>query len=105
MEASEKLVISCPNEIIEMIKRINDEGVTVLLVEQNVTQTLKMCHRAYALENDLEWIDDPSNQDTGLDRNFLRHCIVPELRGRWPGLSARSLSRWSGRSEDCSSPE
>ena len=44
--------------------------------------------RAYALENDLEWIDDPSNQDTGLDRNFLRHCIVPELRGRWPGLSA-----------------
>ena len=43
---------------------------------------------AYALENDLEWIDDPSNQDTGLDRNFLRHCVVPELRERWPGLSA-----------------
>ncbi len=42
---------------------------------------------AYALENDLEWIDDPSNQDTGLDRNFLRHRIVPELRQRWPGLS------------------
>jgi len=38
-------------DIFSMIKRINDEGVTVLLVEQNVTQTLKMCHRAYALEN------------------------------------------------------
>jgi branched-chain amino acid transport system ATP-binding protein len=38
-------------EIFDMIKRINREGVTVLLVEQNVRQTLKMCHRAYVLEN------------------------------------------------------
>ena len=38
-------------EIFDMVKRINQEGVTVLLVEQNVRQTLAMCHRAYALEN------------------------------------------------------
>lgn len=38
-------------DIFDMVKRINEEGVTVLLVEQNVRQTLKMCHRAYALEN------------------------------------------------------
>ncbi|MCD4717822.1 MAG: ABC transporter ATP-binding protein [Desulfobacterales bacterium] len=39
-------------DIFSMIRRINEEeGVTILLVEQNVTQTLKMCHRAYALEN------------------------------------------------------
>jgi len=38
-------------EIFSMVKRINEEGVTVLLVEQNVTQTLAMCDRAYALEN------------------------------------------------------
>jgi len=38
-------------EIFEMIRRINDEGVTILLVEQNVTQTLTMCNRAYVLEN------------------------------------------------------
>jgi branched-chain amino acid transport system ATP-binding protein len=38
-------------DIFNMIKRINDEGVTVLLVEQNVRQTLKMCDRAYVLEN------------------------------------------------------
>lgn len=38
-------------EILSMIGRVNEEGVTVLLVEQNVTQTLRMCHRAYALEN------------------------------------------------------
>ena len=38
-------------EIFNMIKRINKEGVTVLLVEQNVRQTLRMCDRAYVLEN------------------------------------------------------
>jgi branched-chain amino acid transport system ATP-binding protein len=38
-------------QIFDMIKKINGEGVTVLLVEQNVRQTLAMCHRAYVLEN------------------------------------------------------
>jgi len=39
------------NEIFNIIKRIHNEGVTVLLVEQNVTRTLAMCDRAYLLEN------------------------------------------------------
>jgi len=34
-----------------MVKRVNQEGVTALLVEQNVRQTLAMCNRAYVLEN------------------------------------------------------
>ena len=38
-------------EIFHMVKRVNEEGVTVLLVEQNVKQTLAMCNRAYVLEN------------------------------------------------------
>jgi branched-chain amino acid transport system ATP-binding protein len=38
-------------EIFHMVKRVNQEGVTALLVEQNVKQTLAMCNRAYALEN------------------------------------------------------
>lgn len=38
-------------DIFGMIRRIKDEGVTILLVEQNVTQTLAMCDRAYVLEN------------------------------------------------------
>ena len=39
-------------EIFSMVRRINEEeGVTILLVEQNVRQTLAMCNRAYALEN------------------------------------------------------
>jgi branched-chain amino acid transport system ATP-binding protein len=38
-------------EILNMVRRVNKEGVTVLLVEQNVKQTLAMCNRAYVLEN------------------------------------------------------
>ena len=49
----------------------------------------------YARGHRLTWIDDPSNADTTLDRNFLRHRVLPLLRERWPqaddGL-ARSAS-------------
>jgi ABC-type branched-subunit amino acid transport system ATPase component len=38
-------------DIFNMVKRINKVGVTVFLVEQNVKQTLGMCHRAHVLEN------------------------------------------------------
>ena len=38
-------------DIFDLIKKINNEGMTILLVEQNVTQTLAMCDRAYVLEN------------------------------------------------------
>jgi branched-chain amino acid transport system ATP-binding protein len=36
--------------IFEIIQEINRQGVTVLLVEQNVFQSLKIAHRAYVLE-------------------------------------------------------
>jgi branched-chain amino acid transport system ATP-binding protein len=36
---------------LEIITQINKEGVTVLLVEQNVRHSLVICHRAYVLEN------------------------------------------------------
>jgi branched-chain amino acid transport system ATP-binding protein len=38
-------------EIMELIKRIRNEGMTVLLVEQNVRQSLKLADRAYVIEN------------------------------------------------------
>jgi len=38
-------------EMFEIIQTINREGITVLLVEQNVQQSLKLAHRAYVLEN------------------------------------------------------
>ena len=43
---------------------------------------------AYARLHGLAWIDDPSNDDLRLDRNFLRHQVLPLLRTRWPGADA-----------------
>jgi branched-chain amino acid transport system ATP-binding protein len=36
--------------IFETIKRMNDQGVTIFLVEQNARQALELAHRAYILE-------------------------------------------------------
>jgi branched-chain amino acid transport system ATP-binding protein len=38
-------------EIFKIIERIKEKGVTILLVEQNVTHSLAICDRAYVLEN------------------------------------------------------
>lgn len=38
------------NNIMNIIKRINDEGTTILLVEQNAKAALKLAHRGYVLE-------------------------------------------------------
>ena len=43
---------------------------------------------AYAREHGLRWIEDPGNVDTGFDRNFLRHRVMPLLRERWPQADA-----------------
>jgi len=38
-------------QIFEIIRRINRDGTTVFLVEQNANQALKLAHRGYVLEN------------------------------------------------------
>ncbi len=35
----------------KILEKVNQEGVTVLLVEQNVVRALKMAHRAFVIEN------------------------------------------------------
>jgi len=43
---------------------------------------------AHANAHGLRWIEDPSNEDTAHDRNFLRHRVLPLLRERWPEADA-----------------
>ena len=40
----------------------------------------------YAKENNLQWVDDPSNVDTAFDRNFIRAEVLPLLENRWPEI-------------------
>lgn len=48
----------------------------------------------FANENTLQWIDDPSNQDQNIARNYLRHTIMPALKSKWPETTSM-LSRSS----------
>ncbi len=48
--------------------------------------------RRYAVSNGLQWIEDASNTDLDLDRNFIRHQVVPLLQARWPA-AGRTLAR------------
>lgn len=47
--------------------------------------------KEYLLDNNIEWIDDPSNLHLNHDRNFIRHQIIPLLEQRWPEVSKRLL--------------
>ena len=42
----------------------------------------------FARQEQLNWIEDPSNQSSDFDRNYLRHNVVPALKQRWPGITA-----------------
>ena len=47
---------------------------------------------AYAHENGLSWIEDPSNTQTDFSRTYLRHEVFPVLTRRWPRAAA-SMAR------------
>ena len=54
--------------------------------------------RAYVEAHGLAFIEDPSNADIHLARNYLRHEILPRLQGHWPQaadsiLHSAALSR------------
>ncbi len=51
--------------------------------------------RDYAESVGLDWIEDPGNQNQGLDRNFLRHRVLPLLAERWPACTA-TIARSAG---------
>jgi branched-chain amino acid transport system ATP-binding protein len=61
-------------ELFALIQRINRQGIALLLVEQNVVQSLEVAHRAYILENGSVVLDGASNHlrnDPNLKRAYL----------------------------------
>jgi tRNA(Ile)-lysidine synthase len=63
-----------------------------------LARPLLACSRAeleeYAAHHGLAHIEDPSNSDTALDRNFLRQRVLPLIATRWPAYR-QSVSRAS----------
>lgn len=63
-------------QMFELIGRINQEGLPILLMEQNAVQTLAIAHRAYIIENGVVAMQGKA-QDLSRD---------PELRKNYLGL-------------------
>jgi len=63
-------------QMFELIVRINQEGLPILLMEQNAVQTLAIAHRAYIIENGVVAMQGKA-QDLSRD---------PELRKNYLGL-------------------
>jgi branched-chain amino acid transport system ATP-binding protein len=60
--------------IFENLRRINQERVTILLVEQNVLRALRLAHRGYVLENGAIALSGPSAAllaDEGVRQAYL----------------------------------
>lgn len=51
--------------------------------------------RDYAEQHGLKWIEDESNQDTDIDRNYIRNHVIPCLQERWPS-AINIVSRSAG---------
>jgi tRNA(Ile)-lysidine synthase len=41
----------------------------------------------WAREQQLTWIDDPTNFSASMDRNYVRHRVAPTLAERWPSAA------------------
>jgi tRNA(Ile)-lysidine synthase len=54
---------------------------------------------ASAAALDIKWIDDESNADTRIKRNYLRHEVAPRLAAAFPGFPA-TLARAAGHQAD-----
>ena len=42
----------------------------------------------WAREAGLSWVEDDTNADESLDRNYLRRQVLPLIRGRWKGVGS-----------------
>ena len=52
-------------EVMQVIRRVSETGLPILLVEQNVMQVLKISDRTYVLENGRQVLDGPSRELLG----------------------------------------
>ena len=73
-EPSLGLAPKLAQDIFATVRNINTQGVTVLLVEQNVKQALRLAHRAYVLENGKLILEGKSSdlaQDEHIHKAYL----------------------------------
>lgn len=57
----------------------------------------------YADDNDVEWVEDPSNATLDYRRNRLRHQVLPLLAMTWPSVEKKlaQTAQWMQEGQSC----
>ncbi|WP_019217549.1 tRNA lysidine(34) synthetase TilS [Legionella tunisiensis] len=89
--------------LLQLFRGAGIEGLSAMVVEKAFMQGnllrpflhySRQTLENYARLNQLQWIDDESNQDISFSRNYIRHQVLPLLSARWPGI-INNLARTS----------
>lgn len=77
----------CETMIFRMTKGTGLSGLFPFdIATKPLWQISKSQIEAYAQENNLKWVEDPSNENLDLERNLIRKKIMPHLRKITPNL-------------------
>ena len=55
-------MVPCLEQIFRIVRSINEQGTTILLVEQNAHAALSIAHRAYVLETGTVVLEGPATE-------------------------------------------
>lgn len=82
--------------LINLIRGTGINGITgIPAVQQKIRRPLLSCSKesivAYAQQNKLKYRHDSSNDEIKYKRNFLRHTVIPALKGLNPSLEKTFL--------------
>ena len=79
-------------DAIEFAKKVVKLGAGELL--RPLLEVPRDALEAHAARHGLDFIHDPSNDDSAMDRNFLRRQVLPLVASRWPAYR-RTVARAS----------
>ena len=89
-EPSLGLAPAVVQDVLKTIRDLNREGLTCVLVEQNVAVSLKLASRAYVLENGRITLSGAGEELLADDRVRKAYLGTVRLRTRRPGAGAPS---------------
>lgn len=69
-------------EIFRIIRSLNDRGITILLIEQNAKEALRICHRAYVLDTGRILLTG-TGEELLNNEEVKRAFLGKDYRGKW----------------------
>ena len=87
--------------LLQLLRGAGPAGLAAMSYERNINSKIhlrplldftRLELLEYAQVNDLQWVEDASNDSIDFNRNYLRKKIMPDLMDRWPG-ALHTLSR------------